>query len=115
MYMFDISLCWAITVPYFHCSYTYLTENGMQVCIYNAKVRKDEITLRWLGTAVANIYFYHGTVVKVKKKNSAYDLTFIVYVPLCNNNNNNNNKKNPNITINPLMYCSDTAYWCSIN
>ena len=108
MYMFDISLCWAITLPYFHCSYTYLTENGMQVCIYNAKVHKDKITLRWLGTAVANIYFYHGTVVKVKKKNSAYDLTFTVYVPLCpisiplclcpiqsmsHNNNNNNNKK----------------------
>ena len=63
----------------------------MQVCIYDAKVCKDEITLRWLGTAVANIYFYHGTVVKVKKKkNSAYDLKFTVYVPLCNNNNNNN-------------------------
>ena len=68
VYMFDISLCWAITLPYFHCSYTYFTENGMQVCIYDAKVRKDEITLRWLETAVANIYFYHGTVVKVKKK-----------------------------------------------
>ena len=85
----------------------------MQVCIYDAKVCKDEITLRWLGTAVANIYFYHGTVVKVKNT-SAYDLTITMYVPLCNNNNNN--KKNPpNITINPLMYCSDTAYWCSIN
>ena len=86
----------------------------MQVCIYDAKVRKDEITLRWLGTAVANIYFYHRTVVKVKK-NSAYDLTFTVYVPLCNNNNNKNKKNPPNIIINPLMYCSDTAYWHSID
>ena len=50
------------------------------------------------------------------KNTSAYDLTCTVYVPLCSNNNNNNNKNIPaNITINPLMYCSDTAYWCSID
>ena len=60
----------------------------MQVCIYDVKVRKDKITLRWLGTAVANIYFYHGTVVKVKKKKILHYLKFTVYVPLCNNNNN---------------------------
>ena len=41
----------------------------MEICFYDAKVRKDEITTRWLGTAIANIYFYHGTVVEV---NSSY-------------------------------------------
>ena len=45
--------------------FKYSPEDGMEVCIFDAKIRKDEITLRWLGTAVANIYFYHGTVVKV--------------------------------------------------
>ena len=45
--------------------YLHLKANGMEVCIYDAKVRKDELTARWLGSALANIYFYHGTVIKV--------------------------------------------------
>lgn len=40
----------------------------MEVCIYDTKIRKDEITLRWLGSAVANVFFYHGTVVKVNSR-----------------------------------------------
>ena len=28
----------------------------MEICIYDAKVWKDEITTRWLGSAIANIY-----------------------------------------------------------
>ena len=37
----------------------------MQICIFDAKVRQDQLTTKWLGSALANIYFYHGTVVKV--------------------------------------------------
>ena len=37
----------------------------MMVRIYDAKVRNDEMTTKYLNNAVANIYFYHGTVVKV--------------------------------------------------
>ena len=37
----------------------------MQICIYDAKIRRDDITTKWLGNALANIFFYHGTVVKV--------------------------------------------------
>ena len=59
-------LSFEINVPHFHYCFKYFAENGMEVCIYDTKVRKDEITLRWLGTAIANIYFYHGTVVKVR-------------------------------------------------
>ena len=36
----------------------------MQICIFDAKVRQDQLTTKWLGSALANIYFYHGTVVK---------------------------------------------------
>jgi len=39
----------------------------MELCIYDAKLRKDEMTSRWLGTAVANIYFFAGTVVNVNR------------------------------------------------
>lgn len=37
----------------------------MEICIYDAKIRRDDITTKWLGNALANIFFYHGTVVKV--------------------------------------------------
>ena len=37
----------------------------MQICIYDTKIHHDDITTKWLGNALANIYFYHGTVVKV--------------------------------------------------
>ena len=37
----------------------------MQICIFDAKVQQDQLTTKWLGSALANIYFYHGTVVKV--------------------------------------------------
>lgn len=50
----------------------------MQICIYDGKLRRDPITTKWLGSAIANVYFYHGTVVKV----------------YLNNYNINNNKNN---------------------
>ena len=37
----------------------------MLICIYDAKVRHDEVTARYLNNAIVSIYFYHGTVVKV--------------------------------------------------
>ena len=46
----------------------------MEICIYDAKVWKDEITTRWLGTAIANIYFYHGTVVKVNSSHISLEI-----------------------------------------
>ena len=41
------------------------TGNGMFVRVYDAKVRHDENGSKYLENALANIYFYHGTVVKV--------------------------------------------------
>ena len=42
-----------------------LSANGMEICIYDTKVRQDDLTRKYLGNAVANVFFYHGTVVKV--------------------------------------------------
>ena len=75
--------------------------------------RQDHIKMAWNSSSKYILLSWNSCKGKKKKKNSAYDLTFTVYVPLCNNNNNK--KKIPNITINPLMYCSETAYWCSID
>ena len=41
----------------------------MQIYIYDAKLQRDNITTKWLRNALANIYFYHGTVVKVYVNN----------------------------------------------
>ena len=37
----------------------------MEICIFDAKVRNDDLTTKYLGSAEANVFFYHGTVVKV--------------------------------------------------
>ena len=37
----------------------------MQICIFDAKVGQEQLPTKWLGSALANICFYHGTVVKV--------------------------------------------------
>ena len=42
----------------------------MEICIFDAKVRNDDLTAKYLGSAVANVFFYHGTVVKVNIFNS---------------------------------------------
>ena len=37
----------------------------MELCIYDTKLHQDDLTNEYLGNALANVYFYHGTVVKV--------------------------------------------------
>ena len=39
----------------------------MEILIYDAKIRQDEQSKQWLGNAIAALYFYHGTAIKVNK------------------------------------------------
>ena len=39
----------------------------MDILIYDAKIRQDEQSKQWLGNAIAALYFYHGTAIKVSK------------------------------------------------
>lgn len=59
-----------------------LSANGMEICIYDTKVRQDDLTRKYLGNAVANVFFYHGTVVKVSisKKNIKILLLIILFI-----------------------------------
>ena len=50
--------------------------NGMEICIFDAKVRNDDLTAKYLGSAVANVFFYHGTVVKVNTYRSTCLILF---------------------------------------
>lgn len=51
---------------------TYFSVNGMEILIYDAKVRQDPQSKQFLGNATAPCYFYHGTAVKVSKINFKY-------------------------------------------
>lgn len=53
---------------YIHINYNsnkFSTENGMNIRIYDVKVKNDTITQKWNKGAVSNVIFYHGTVIKV--------------------------------------------------
>ena len=39
----------------------------MEIIIYDAKIRQDDQLKQFLGNAIAALYFYHGTVLKVSK------------------------------------------------
>ena len=50
----------------------------MHVRIYDAKLRQDEMTARYLQNAIANIYFYHGTTVKVNTYDDFVNLSSLL-------------------------------------
>ena len=43
----------------------------MGLLIYDVRIRTDPQSVQFLGNAVAGLYFYHGTVIKVYFTNSS--------------------------------------------
>ena len=54
----------------------------MRVRIYDAKLRQDEMTARYLQNAIANIYFYHGTTVKVNTSHDFVNFQLLLIIDL---------------------------------
>ena len=52
----------------------------MEICIYDTKVCQDDLTRKYLGNAVANVFFYHGTVVKVSISNINIKVLLVIIV-----------------------------------
>ena len=52
----------------------------MEICIYDTKVRQDDLTRKYLGNAVANVFFYHRTVVKVSISNTNIKILLLIIV-----------------------------------
>ena len=52
----------------------------MEICIYDTKVCQDDLTRKYLGNAVANVFFYHGTVVKVSISNTNIKILLLIIV-----------------------------------
>lgn len=52
-------------------NYIIFSVNGMELLIYDVKIRTDPQSVQFLGNAVAGLYFYHGTVIKVYFTNSS--------------------------------------------
>ena len=51
--------------------YIIFSVNGMELLIYDVRIWTDPQSVQFLGNAVAGLYFYHGTVIKVYSTNSA--------------------------------------------
>ena len=51
----------------------------MEICIYDTKVHQDDLTKKYLGNALVNVFFYHRTVVKVSILNYKYQNTINDY------------------------------------
>ena len=45
----------------------------MELLIYDVKIQTDPQSVQFLGNAVAGLYFYHGTVIKVYFTNRYID------------------------------------------
>ena len=52
----------------------------MEICIYHTKVHQDDLTRKYLGNAVANVFFFHGTVVKVSISNINIKVILVIIV-----------------------------------
>ena len=52
----------------------------MEICIYDTKVHQDDLTKKYLGNAVANVFFYHGTVAKVSISNTNIKILLLIIV-----------------------------------
>ena len=52
----------------------------MEICIYDTKVHQDDLTKKYLGNALANVFFYHGTVVKVSILNTNIKILLVIIV-----------------------------------
>ena len=52
----------------------------MEIGIYDTKVRQDDLTRKYLGNAVANVFFYHGTVVKVSILNKNIKILLLIII-----------------------------------
>ena len=52
----------------------------MEICIYDTKVHQDDLRRKHLGNAVANVFFYHGTVVKVSISNINIKVLLVIIV-----------------------------------
>ena len=52
----------------------------MEICIYDTKIRQDDLTKKYLGNALANVYFYHGTVVKVSILNANIKILLVIII-----------------------------------
>ena len=52
----------------------------MEIIIYDAKARKDEQSKQFLGNAIAALYFFHGTSLKVIFVFNDIIITFKKYI-----------------------------------
>ena len=53
--------------------YIVFSVNGMELLIYGVKIRTDAQSVQFLGNAVAALFFYNGTVIKVYFTNRYID------------------------------------------